>query len=458
MRRFWILAAFALGCGGGDEAGITPPPVAVASVTITNASSLTLLVGSSTQLTATPRDAQGIALPARPITWSSSAEQLASVSSNGLVTGVATGIAQVRATSEGKFAEVAVTVQSPPWNLTGSLATGRTLHSLTLLGNGSVLAVGGQVLGTPFQTVRESELYDPGTGRWRSAGRLTTGRANHVAIRLLNGKVLVAGGYSIELSARLASAEVYDPATDTWSATGSMSEPRNIAEAALLADGRVLVAGGSGAGTNLNALSTAEIYDPATGRWSPTMSLSVPRAGHAIMTLASGKVLVVGGGSGTFSAPTLHASAEVFDPAAGVWTATAGVSLARGYHRAVALPSGRVLLTGGSDFVSTVFSTSDVYDAAAGSWTSTGAMGTGRISHSMTVLRNGSVLVAGGGGNTVLVSTELFDPATGRWATAGDLRVPRSNHAAVLLADGKVLVAGGQGVGAATSAEIFTPQ
>ncbi|MBK8247146.1 MAG: Ig-like domain-containing protein [Gemmatimonadetes bacterium] len=458
MRYPWLLAIVSVGCGGGGETALTPPPVVVASVTIDGGPPVPLLVGLTTQLTATARDARGIALSGRAISWSSTAATVASVSTSGLVTGVAAGTAQIRATAEGQTAEVAVTVRAQPWSLTGSLATGRTLHSLTVLANGSVLAVGGQVLGTPFQTVRESELYDPGTGRWRSAGRLTTGRANHVAIRLRDGKVLVAGGYSIELSARLASAELYDPATDTWSATGSMSEPRNIAEAALLADGRVLVAGGSGAGTNLNALATAEIYDPATGRWSPAMNLSVARAGHAIMTLPNGKVLVVGGGSGTFSAPILHASAEVFDPVAGVWSATGGVPLARGYHRAVALPNGRVLLTGGSDFVSTVFPASDLYDASTGAWTAAGAMVTGRISHSATVLPNGSVLVAGGGGNSVLRSAELFDPATGRWVAAGDLQVPRSNHAAALLANGKVLVAGGQGVGAATSAEIFTPQ
>jgi N-acetylneuraminic acid mutarotase len=115
------------------------------------------------------------------------------------------------------------------------------------------------------------------------------------------------------------------------------------------------------------------------------------------------------------------------------------------------------LLTGGSDFVSTVFPASDIYDAATGAWTVAAALGQGRISHAAIALRTGDVLVSGGGGSTPLGSAERFDVAAGRWVSAGDMRVPRANHAAVLLPNGKVLVVGGQGVGAATSAEIYDP-
>jgi N-acetylneuraminic acid mutarotase len=403
MRRFWCLAAGILGCGGSGEVGVTPPPVTVATVSIGGASVATVLVGSSATLTATARDAQNNPLTAKAITWSSGTPTVASVTAGGIVIGVAPGTAQIRATSEDKFAEVAVTVRPQPWSLTGTLANGRTLLTLTLLADGSALAVGGQVLGTPFQTIRTSERYDPATGTWRAAGSMTTGRANHVAIRLLNGKVLVAGGYTLEPSStRLASAEVFDPATESWSVT-------------------------------------------------------VARGGHTATALSNGKVVVVGGASGTFAAPNLHVSAEVFDPATGAWSATGSVSVARGFHRAVALPNGQLLITGGSNFTSAVFPATDIYDAATGAWTPSTALGTGRISHTASVLANGRVLIAGGGGNGVLGSTEVFDVTSARWTAAGDLRVPRSNHAAVLLLNGKVLVAGGQGAGASTSAELFDP-
>jgi Bacterial Ig-like domain (group 2)/Kelch motif/Galactose oxidase, central domain len=460
MRRFWMLGlgfgAGLLGCGGSDT-GVTPPPAAVESVAITQASIPTLLVGSSVPLGATARDGQNNALLSRLITWSSSAASIASVSASGIVTGVAPGSAQIRATSDGKFAEIAVTVRPLPWSLTGSLATGRTLLTLTVLANGSVLAVGGQVLGVPFETIRTSELYDPAAGTWASTGSLTTGRANHIAIRLQNGKVLVAGGYMLQPSTRLASAELYDPATGTWSATGSMLEARDLAAAALLPDGRVLVTGGSATGTNLDALATTEIYNPASGTWSRAANMSVARGGHTATALSNGRIVVVGGASGTYGAPTLHTSAEVFDPATAAWTATGGVSIGRGFHRSVALTNGRMLMTGGSDFVSSVFASTDIYDVSTGVWTASTPLVTGRISHSATVLATGNALIAGGGAASVLASAELFDVTGGRWTSAGDMRIPRSNHAAALLLNGKVLVVGGQGVGASTSAEIYDP-
>ncbi len=457
MRRMWLLAAGVLGCGGSGETAITPPSVSVESVAVTSATVPVLIVGNSTRLTASALDAQRNVLSGRPIAWSSSAAQIAAVSADGVVSAVSPGTATIRATSDGKFAEVGVTVRPQPWSLTGSLATGRALLSLTLLENGSVLAAGGQVIGTPFQTLRTSELYDPATGTWRAAGSLTTGRANHLAVRLRNGKVLVAGGYSIELSTRLASAELYDPVTNVWSTTGSMTEPRNLPEAALLPDGRVLVAGGSGAGTDLNALATAEIFDPASGTWSRTTSLSAARAGHTTTALPNGRVLVAGGASGAFSAPSFQTTAELFDATTGVWSAAGSVGVGRGYHRAVALPAGRLLMIGGSDIVSTVFPATDLYDVATGVWASSAPLGAGRTSHSATVLPDGRVLVAGGGASAPLGSTELFDVTAGRWTTAGDMRVPRSNHRAVLLPNGQVLVVGGQGVGASTTAEIYDP-
>ena len=102
----------------------------------------------------------------------------------------------------------------------------------TPLADGRVLVVGG---------VREptTELYDPATGTWIPGGTLNEPRWLHVAVRLRDGRVLVAGG-----GAYTASAELYDPATNRWTPTGSMSVDRHSSTATLLRDGRVLVVGG----------------------------------------------------------------------------------------------------------------------------------------------------------------------------------------------------------------------
>jgi N-acetylneuraminic acid mutarotase len=419
-----------------------------------------LLVGSTSFITATARDAQGNALSGRTTSWSSTAPDVASVSQAGQVSANAPGVAQVRATIEGKTGEVAITVRAIPWTVTGSLAIGRTLHTATLLANGKVLVSGGQTLGAPFEieTFSSAELYDPAAGTWRTTGRLATGRENHISVRLQDGKVLVAGGYSIELREQLSSAELYDPDTETWSATGSMTTARDLPTAVLLPDGKVLVAGGLGRGTSPASSNSAEIYDPGTGTWSAAGTMTVERGGHTATLLGNGKVLVAGGTTGSFMNPVVHASSELYEPATGAWSASGSFATARAFHKAVTLASGRALIVGGGNVVSTSYGATDLHDNATGLWTGTGSLATPRSSHTATLLPNGRVLVAGGLGVAgTLASVEIYDPATGTWSAGVNLRVGRLNHAAVLLADGRVLVVGGQGSGAATSTEIFDP-
>src|ERR1043166_8749041 len=81
----------------------------------------------------------------------------------------------------------------------------------------------------------------------------------HSATRLLNGKVLVAGGDNWPNDG-LRDAELYDPNQATWTAIGPMNHGRLIHTATLLHDGRVLVAGGSVGGSH--GTSSAELYVP----------------------------------------------------------------------------------------------------------------------------------------------------------------------------------------------------
>lgn len=460
MRHASLLAVFLVACGGGSESVVTPPPAPapVATVVLSSAS-LSITAGQVAQLSATLRDAQGNVLSGRTVTWSSTADGVASVSAGGAVTAVAPGTAQIRATSEGRTGDATVTVTGAPWTATGSLAIARTLHSATLLADGRVLVTGGQTVSAPFVTHASCEVFDPATGLWSATGSMATGRENHAAVRLPNGKILIVGGYSIEQQARLRSAELFDPTSGTWSSAGNMTVARDNPVAAVLADGTVLVSGGSTTGTGLDASSASEVYNPATGLWTAVGSMTVARAAHSGMVLANGKVLLSGGATGSFTTPQLHASAEVYDPVARTFAAVAPLATARGYHKSALLQNGKVLIVGGSDLTSTAFATAALYDVASNAWTSTATMSTARVSHTATVLANGRVLVAGGLGNGsgVLPSAEVYDPAAAAWVAAPPMRTARANHTAVLLPNGKVLVVGGQGAGAATSAELFDP-
>ena len=135
-----------------------------------------------------------------------------------------------------------------------------------------------------------------------------------------------------------------------WSVTGSTAESRTGASLTLLTTGKVLVAGGS---NGTSALSSAELYDPATGTWSPIGSMATGRGLHTATLLESGRVLVAGGTSAPAPAPPTPwggpalASAEVYDPVSGTWSAAAPMGTARVHHEATLLTNGKVLATGG---------------------------------------------------------------------------------------------------------------
>ena len=138
-----------------------------------------------------------------------------------------------------------------------------------------------------------------------------------------------------------------------------MGTARHAHTATLLPNGKVLVAGGQGSS---GFVSSAELYDPATGTWTVTGALGNARMGHTATLLANGKVLVAGGGGGGYLA-----SAELYDPAAGTWTATGALSTARDYHTATLLPNGKVLVAGGYNSTSPYYLSSvELYDPADG--------------------------------------------------------------------------------------------
>ncbi|MDT0347463.1 Kelch repeat-containing protein [Streptomyces litchfieldiae] len=296
------------------------------------------------------------------------------------------------------------------WAATGALATARRLHTLTALPDGRVLAAGG-VTGAPESPapgLASAEIYDPGTGTWSVTGAMHGRRWGHSAVALPDGTVLVAGGTTIrsaQSTRSLSTAEIYDPATEEWTEAAPMTEARAGHPAVLLANGRVLVAGGSattGPGQE-TALAFCELYDPATGVWTPTGSLATPRGLHQATRLTDGTVLVTGGGpagaggDGTF-APFSLTTAERYNPGSGQWTAAPPMAFGRGGHRAVPLSGGRLLVIGGAGgpAFDVGYQNAALFDAAAGTWTPTGGLTSGRLAFAAAALPDGRVLVAGG--------------------------------------------------------------
>jgi hypothetical protein len=340
---------------------------------------------------------------------------------------------------------VPITVVPQGFKPVGDLNLPRMGHTATLLPNGEVLIAGGDPcwVDDGVCPLQETELFDPASGNFRLASNMIRQRAFHTATPLQNGQVLLAGGGSVL-------AELYDPATNAFVATGSMSTNRFQHTATLLPNGKVLIAGGQ---LGTTALSSAELYDPLTGTFSPTAGagMVVPRSGHGATRLPNGLVLVTGGlvhiGAAQHVAD-IHASAELYDPVAESFTSAESMTDPRAFHAAVALADGTVLITGGLS-ISSRLDSAEIYDPLTGGFTTTARMVMPHWAHVAALLSDGTVLVTGGANETTDDQVihgfvaEIYDPNTGTFLQTGSMGDgQRFLPAAVLLADGRVLLTG----------------
>jgi Galactose oxidase, central domain/Kelch motif len=287
---------------------------------------------------------------------------------------------------------------------------------------------------------------------------MTTPRANAAAIRLRDGRVLICGGTGTgEIGGVLTSAELYDPVARTFTRTGSMTTPRTGQTITLLRDGRVLLTGGDRNAGFRTQLASAEIYDPASGTFKLTGSMSTPREGHTATILRDGRVLIVGGSPNGIQATD---SAEIYDPSAGTFSRTGHLHQPRVAHVAVLLGSGKVLIAGGGrggrpgGYIS--YDTAELYDPATRKFASISShMKSDRVGAAAVKLDDGRVLIVGGKSGKVLVgmrtlasmaplaTAEIYDPESGTFLRTDSMSSPHFLATATKLNDGNVLVVGG---------------
>jgi hypothetical protein len=304
----------------------------------------------------------------------------------------------------------------------------------TVLNNGKVLIVGKRNRHSSSAT-NPAQIYDPQAGQLSDTSSTTGARENHTATLLGNQTsdgVLIAGGSIGGVPSN--TAELYDPVAGSFTATGSMAQARAYHTAVLLGfpGGKVLIAGGQVLDSNNQPteLSSTELFDQSHGSFAHGPDMSTARMNHTATLLYTGKVLIVGGQSGSNASSALS-TAELYDPQSNAFSATGGMSTARALHTATVLIGGKVLVCGGLNG-SGALRSCETYDPSTGLFASAGQMVSARQGHTATQLDSGKVLIAGGSDNNGVVGpAELFD-STGFSATATML-TPRQGHAAVLL-------------------------
>ncbi len=345
----------------------------------------------------------------------------------------------------------------------GPLLSPRSAHTLTLLADGRVLVAGGWGPEGPLAT---AEVYDPSTGTSTPTSAMTTGRAYHATVALADGRVLLIGGDGPDAGhSALDSIDVFDPVTGTFAPAGRLISERSGPTAVRLMEGRVLVAGGNNRDGDPRSV---EVFDPVAGtsevvgRIEPGQD--VGNSFSVTTTLLGDGTVLIAGGNGAQAErfyPTLPpepARAAASPPTPVNFAPVDGPGALRTGHTATRLADGRVLIAGGTDGgTSPILASAEIFDPVTGRSSPTGPMGAPRSGHAAALLADGRVLVAGGLQDADTTqpwpSAELYDPVTGLFAPTGAMTAqsaprsgshsgPRHGHpAAVTLPDGRVFIA-----------------
>ncbi len=320
------------------------------------------------------------------------------------------------------------------WSLTDSLNVPRVDAASVELENGNILVTGG----ADSIGLRDAEIFDYKTEKWDKINSMVNRRTLHKLVRLENGNVLAIGGYGTR------SCEVYDAVAKMWTITDSLIYERSWGEAViLLENGNVLIAGGFYQRVGFSEyLSSCEIYNVTTSKWTVADSLKIAREYPTVTKLFDGRVLLTGGFSGVQGGEL--SDCEIYDPKTDKWTEVAPLNIARYEHSATLLPDGRVLVTGGQNYTdpqSPWLDSCELYDPLQDKWTIVNSLLVPHTLHNPILLNNGLLLIAGGAMNPEV--WELYDPHNFSNVHIGNYPDKQAKPLINLLPNGKVLSAGG---------------
>ena len=237
------------------------------------------------------------------------------------------------------------------------MAEPRHFFTATRMGDGRVIVTGGLVEGS--NVASSTEVFDSFNNTWSAASELPLARMYHEAVLLSDGRVLTVGGADASFS-MVSSADMYDPATGDWASATDSGLPRVSHSITPIGEGRALAVGGFH--VSVGSLNQVQEYRPVLGLWFATTPLAERRSDHTATLLNDGTVLVIGGVT-SFNQSQLQilSSSEVYHPEIGRWSPGARLTQARTSHTATRLGDGSVLVAGGIDQEGQAVATTEVY-------------------------------------------------------------------------------------------------
>lgn len=333
--------------------------------------------------------------------------------------------------------------QEYSWSFTDPLPHKRSKHQTFPMVNGDLMVVGGYTMvdndKKQLQAVTHPDVclvFDAETHTWNEGVSMNVGReVGYASTHLSNGNFILIGGNSID-EGELTDAEIYDADAETFFHTADLAHHRRGHDAVEIPGGKVLVAGGTdGHGSFFNS---SEIYDPETNSWHmPESTFDTARSLGRLAQLEDGNILYVGGTKELFT----RKQADLFDPETETWTPAKPMLNPRQQFSIAELPNGRIIVIGGISIQDgNAYKSTEIYDPATNEWITGPTLNQAKVDASMITMQNGNLLIAGGQN---CQGVEYLDIESMQWIRLPDMKEMRFWHSLDLLPDGNLMTIGG---------------